>query len=177
MLAQFVAALGSVPAEKLQSTLAVALNDPSLRIYYGRGPRDRCGEAARKRLSQAAGEDRRLAVVESDPDAVAIIDYDASLGDQLDFIRAVAKSAAIWLAREERTSELATSKRRLEASRGRLSKMADEERQRIQRDLHDGAQQHLIAMHLKLEMALEAIEEPSRCANLLAEIGQEMGEF
>jgi signal transduction histidine kinase len=175
MLARFVAALGSVPAEELQSTLAVALNDPALRIYYRRGALDRSGEAVRKRLPQVAGEDRRLAVVESDPDAVAIIDYDASLGDQVDFIRAVAKSAVIWLAREELTGELAASKRRLEASRGRLSKMADEERQRIQRDLHDGAQQHLIAMHLKLEMALEAIEEPSRCANLLAEIGQEMG--
>src|SRR5262249_41246182 len=141
-------------------------------LYYRPGGD---GASGAQRLPQVRSGERCLAVVESDGDAVAIIDFDANLADQVEFIRAVGKSAVIWLAKEELSTELALSRQSLEASRSRLSRMADEERQRIQRDIHDGAQQHLIAMHLKLELALEAFGEPSRCAHLLAEIGDEMG--
>ena len=106
-----------------------------------------------------------------------MVDFDANLSDQESFIQAAGKSAVMWLDKERLAGELASSKISLEASRERLARTADEERRRIQRDLHDGAQQHLIAMHVKLEFAVEAIDEdPARCAGILAEIGQEMGD-
>jgi signal transduction histidine kinase len=116
-------------------------------------------------------------VVECERGSVAVVDLDANLADQEELIRATAKTGVIWLEKERLASELAASKSSLEASRVRLARTADEERRRIQRDLHDGAQQHLIGMHLKLELALEALaQDPSRSVALLAEVGDEMGE-
>jgi signal transduction histidine kinase len=65
----------------------------------------------------------------------------------------------------------------LEASRRRLVEAADVERRRIERDLHDGAQQHLLGMRLRLELAAEAIrEDPTRGERMLEEIGEQMDE-
>ena len=44
----------------------------------------------------------------------------------------------------------------LEASRGRLVTAADEERRRLERDLHDGAQQHLVALAVLIQLARNA---------------------
>jgi signal transduction histidine kinase len=178
VLAQFVAALGTPPGQNVQSAMASTLNDPKLRIFYRRGGSaefvDADGEPL---LEPSEGGDRRQTVIESAGQALAVVDFDANLSDQEDFIKATGKSAAIWLEKERLAAELAASMSSLEASRVRLARTADEERRRIQRDLHDGSQQHLIAMHLKLELALEAIAaDPARCARLLAEIGEEMGE-
>jgi signal transduction histidine kinase len=47
----------------------------------------------------------------------------------------------------------------VEASRGRLITAADEERRRLERDLHDGAQQHLVALAVLIQLARNADEQ------------------
>jgi signal transduction histidine kinase len=89
---------------------------------------------------------------------------------------------ALWLEKERLAADLTASvgdleasRRDLEASRRRLSGAADEERRRIQRDLHDGAQQHLIGMQVKVALALEASEtDPARCKRLLGELDEQI---
>jgi signal transduction histidine kinase len=54
-------------------------------------------------------------------------------------------------------------------ARRRLVQAADESRQRLERELHEGAQQHLLALTLKLRLANERAEEGSLFAKLLAE--------
>jgi signal transduction histidine kinase len=178
VLARFVSALGTVPANSVQNEMADTLNDPRLRIFYRNQGSESFVDSSGVELSRAAEtDDRRQTVVQGAGRPLAVVDYDASLSDQEDFIKAAGKSAAIWLDTERLAAELASSRSSLEASRARLATTADDERRRIQRDLHDGAQQHLIGMHLKLELALEAIdEEPARSAALLAELGDELGE-
>ncbi|OBF87650.1 two-component sensor histidine kinase, partial [Mycobacterium sp. 852002-51163_SCH5372311] len=68
-----------------------------------------------------------------------------------------------------RTSEklLAERAAQLEASRARLITAADEERRRLERDLHDGAQQHLVALAVLIQLARTA--GPDRYQPLLAE--------
>lgn len=91
---------------------------------------------------------------------------------------------ALWLEKERLAAdlsasvrELQASRRDLQASRRRLAAAADEERQRIQRDLHDGAQQHLIGMRVKVALALEANDaEPARCRVLLGELDAQIAE-
>ncbi|HUR76589.1 MAG TPA: GAF domain-containing sensor histidine kinase [Acidimicrobiales bacterium] len=59
----------------------------------------------------------------------------------------------------------------LQASRARIVEAADTERRRIERDLHDGAQQRLIALGLKAAMAGKVIhEDPDRAAALVEEL-------
>ncbi len=71
-----------------------------------------------------------------------------------------------------RTSEgqLAERAAELGASRTRLATAADEERRRIERDLHDGAQQHLVALSVLLGLARNA--EPDQSRALLAEASE-----
>lgn len=63
-----------------------------------------------------------------------------------------------------RNARLAVEPRRrleeLEASRHRLVSAQDTERRRIERDLHDGAQQHLVALRLNLQLALAESAAP-----------------
>ena len=47
----------------------------------------------------------------------------------------------------------------LQASRARIVAAADESRRRIERNLHDGAQQHLVAMAVKLGLARQLLEK------------------
>src|SRR5213078_4922794 len=60
------------------------------------------------------------------------------------------------------TSELQARLEDLRASRQRLVAAQDEERRRLERNLHDGAQQHLIALKMKVGLALAAPESKTR---------------
>jgi len=59
----------------------------------------------------------------------------------------------------------------LQQSRLRIVSAGDAERRRLERDLHDGAQQHLVAMAVKLRMAEELIEDdPGEAVNVIEEL-------
>jgi signal transduction histidine kinase len=62
----------------------------------------------------------------------------------------------------------------LQASRARIVAAADAERRRIERDLHDGAQQHLTSVAVRLLLAAKLAGEDAGLASLLAEIGAEV---
>ena len=177
VLAGFVSNLGTEPACNVQAAMASTLNDPQLRIYYRREGTGPFLDAAGRRRLPAPSESRRQTAIGGDGRPAAVVDYDANLSGQEEFIRAAAATALLWVEQERLVTDLAAAKSNLEVSRLRLSRAADEERRQIQRDLHDGAQQHLIGMHIKLELALESMEAaPARSAGLLAEVGEEMSE-
>jgi PAS domain S-box-containing protein len=63
----------------------------------------------------------------------------------------------------------------LVASRARLVEAGDEQRRRLERNLHDGAQQHLVSVALKLRVARARIEsQPALTATLLDEAAREL---
>jgi PAS domain S-box-containing protein len=65
----------------------------------------------------------------------------------------------------------------MRASRARIIEAADNARRRIERDLHDGAQQRLVALGLQVRLARSRVEkEPDAAGPLLEEIGQELYE-
>ena len=71
---------------------------------------------------------------------------------------------------EARTEEL-------RASRVRIVQAADEARRKIERDLHDGAQQRLVALALDVRLARSRVErEPESAAPYLARLGEELAE-
>lgn len=73
--------------------------------------------------------------------------------------------------------DLRATNEELRASRIRLVSTADAERRRIERDLHDGAQQHLAAVAVTLGLARHAVAaDPSRAPELIDEIGHELRE-
>jgi signal transduction histidine kinase len=90
----------------------------------------------------------------------------------LDVVRASVLKA---LESERLGAELRSSLRELRESRARIISSADGERQRIERDLHDGAQQSLVALRIRLELAGQLLREaPGRSEQLLNDLGSEV---
>jgi signal transduction histidine kinase len=70
---------------------------------------------------------------------------------------------------DDRRAELLTRSKQIEASRERLIETQDAERSRLERDLHDGAQQHLVALMVNLRLAYTIVDRsPGRAATVLA---------
>jgi hypothetical protein len=81
------------------------------------------------------------------------------------------------LARENQRLEaqLRSSQRELRVSRLRLLSAADHERRRIERDLHDGAQQRLMALGIQLQLVADVVEiDPSTAAGRLRELAHQV---
>ena len=99
------------------------------------------------------------------PGAAALLDDLASqAGPVLRNVRLNAELAA-------RLDELQTGAAELRASRARIVEAQDAERRRLERDIHDGAQQYLVALAVKARMARTVAErDPARMADLVAEL-------
>jgi signal transduction histidine kinase len=71
---------------------------------------------------------------------------------------------------DDRRAELLVRSGELKASRQRLIEAQDAERSRLERDLHDGAQQHLVALTVNLRLAYTIVgRSPTRAAVVLSE--------
>jgi signal transduction histidine kinase len=78
------------------------------------------------------------------------------------------------LPRADSMAELRRETRELQASRARIAAAADAERRRIERDLHDGAQQHLTSLSVRLLMAAKLASHDPELAGLLEQLGAEV---
>jgi signal transduction histidine kinase len=118
---------------------------------------------------------RAVTWIERDSRRIAAVIYDAELRDQEQFIHAAGAAALMRLERAQLVADLQASAADVAASRSRLVETAYVERQRFERDLHDGVQQDLVAMRIKLDLAGEALQEdPLRGQQMLTALGHHM---
>jgi signal transduction histidine kinase len=90
--------------------------------------------------------------IESDGRTAAIILHDAALAEDPGLVGAIAAAARLAIDNERLSSELEAQLAEVRDSRVRIVEGADAERRRIERDLHDGAQQRLVAIAISLRM-------------------------
>ena len=147
-----------VPLGGLRETLARALRDPTLVLAYpaasGSGYVDPDGQSI-----DVPGEpvaDRGIARLERDGETLAVLAYDPAL-DQEDpgRVGAVASMARMALENERLAAQVRAQLDEVRASRARIVEAGNAERRRIERDLHDGAQQRLVALAMRLDQARE----------------------
>jgi signal transduction histidine kinase len=152
---KLVADLGTAPPRRgeLRWALAQALGDRSLELAFwvpdsnryvdadGR-PVDVRGDAPTRAVSEVRLEGR----------PVAAMVYDASLLDDPELVKAVGAAAALALENERLDAELRAKVDELRASRTRIVGATLAERRRLERDLHDGAQQRLVSLALELRL-------------------------
>jgi signal transduction histidine kinase len=105
----------------------------------------------------ARGSGRLLTEVERDGSAAAAIAHDARLAEEPELLRAA--GAVALLAQENAQLEAAwnISLRDLRASWLRLVAAGESERRRLERDLHDGVQQRLVSLRIRLAIAGEQV--------------------
>jgi signal transduction histidine kinase len=85
--------------------------------------------------------------------------------------------ALLMVINKRLAAEVEASLQEVRRSRERILTVADEERRRIERDLHDGAQQRLVALQIKLELASErSARAQLPDAELLHQFGEDVGE-
>src|SRR5205814_7918244 len=82
----------------------------------------------------------------------------------------VASQAGLVLRNVRLTAELQATVDELRASRRRLVDAQDEERRKIERNLHDGAQQRLVALTLQLGLLDRAAEDPDRVRQMTEQL-------
>ncbi len=89
----------------------------------------------------------------------------------------LAQQAALVLKNVELTDELMLRVDELRESRQRLVQAQDQERRRLERNLHDGAQQHLVALKVKLALAKRLAEkDPARARDAVAQLKSDADE-
>jgi signal transduction histidine kinase len=140
--------------------LADALGDRSLKLVYWRPSAGHYVTYDGRPVElPEAGSGRAVTEVEREGIRVGAIIHDASLADEPGLVRAVAASAALALENERLEAELRARLDELQTSRSRLVEVSMFERRRLERDLHDGAQQRLVALSLQLGLAKRRLEE------------------
>jgi len=85
-------------------------------------------------------------------------------------LRQLASQAGLVLRNLRLTAELRATIDDLKASRQRLVRAQDEERHRIERNLHDGAQQQLVALSMLLRLLEDSAEDPSEVKQLASQL-------
>jgi signal transduction histidine kinase len=176
-LAHFIRQLGITLERDPQGLISETVGDPSLRIAYPRPDAPGAyvdSSGAPVAVGEGAGG-RAVSWLHRDGQPLAAVLYDSELRDQEPFIQALGAAALIRLERAHLQADLVASTRELAASRVRLIEAADAERRRLERDLHDGVQQQLLGVRIKLDRAADAIRtEPTEGQRMLASVGRQI---
>ena len=113
------------------------------------------------------GDGRATTLIERQGGPVAALVHDRSLSDEPELLEAVSASAGLALENGQLHAELKARLEELRGSRGRVLEAGQRERERLERNLHDGAQQRLIALSLELgRLGSRMDDDPSARARI-----------
>ena len=148
------AGAGRARPEQLQETLRTALRDPGLRVGY-RVP------GSDDYLDSAGGTVpvRGVAVLLDDEQTGVLVPGSGPASAEL--LGEIADRCSTLVEVVRLRSEVAVALREAESSRTRLVEIGYEERRRMERDLHDGAQQRLVSLGMQLRLAQRHLDDGS----------------
>jgi signal transduction histidine kinase len=172
-VSDLVVRLGSRRGE-LRDALADALGDPSLELAYWLPERGEWVDAAGASFTPPR-PGRASTPVEQDGRPIALLVHDPSVAEERELVRAVVGAAVLALENERLAAELRAKVHELRASRARIVESGDVARRRIERDLHDGAQQQLVSLAITLRTARSRLERnPGAVGPLLEQAAQDL---
>ena len=177
-LARLVVELGeSATAGGLRDGLAEALADPDLELAYPVGD-GRYADARGRPVDPAPLDGRAATPLVRDGRPVALLLHRADLLDNPELVEEVASAARLALENERLQAEARAQLEDLRSSRARIVEAGDAERRRLERDLHDGAQQRLVGLSLALRLLRSRLgsDEDGELAARLDEAEAELGE-
>jgi signal transduction histidine kinase len=145
-----------VPLGELSAVIGRALGDPSARLAFRRSDVDAYVDS-----------EGRPVDINGSPTAVTYLDgaraiailHDRALSDEPELLRSVAAAARIALENERLRAEVRAQLEEVRASRQRIVEAGDAERRRVERNLHDGAQQRLLTLALSLRLTTERLDD------------------
>jgi signal transduction histidine kinase len=157
-ISELVVQLGhGVPVGRLQDVFAHTLDDPTVRLAFaspsGTGFVDTAGQPT---ALPATDESRMVTRLVRDGELLGVIVHDPTIeAEDPGLVEAVGSVARLALENERLAALVRAQLEEVRASRMRIVEAADAERRRVERDLHDGAQQRLVALAMRLQLAKE----------------------
>lgn len=148
------------------------LDDPHARLLFWLPRRERFVDRHGKQvLLDPASEGRTWHGFGHGEARLLAIVHDEALADDPELVEAVGATALLTLENRRLEQDLVDSVDALRASQRRLVAAASAERRKIERDLHDGVQQKLVALRIQLELAHELAGDADGLANRLVDLG------
>jgi signal transduction histidine kinase len=162
------------PAE-LRGALARTLRDPSLELVYWLPDFYTYADLDGRDTALPNEESgRATTLIDRDGVNVAALIHDPMLKEEPELLEAVTAAAAIAIENARLHVELRARLEELAGSRARVIEAGQKERQRLERDLHDGAQQRLIALSLDLRSLEDRLREDPDARRQLEEAQREI---
>ncbi len=152
-LARLLLATRVAPGDPVRQTLAESLGDRTLSIAYWLADRSAYVDEHGYPISlPEPGSDRAWTAVDLGGRRVAAIIHDANLDASPELVAAAAAGASMAIDNDRLKADLRARVEELRASRARIVAAGDAARRRLERDLHDGAQQQLVALAIDLRI-------------------------
>jgi signal transduction histidine kinase len=152
-VADLVVELERTPPGSVREALARTLGDPSLELALWLPERKSYVDSQGQTLNLPPSRpDRAVTVLGPAHSPVAALLHDPALLERRGLLEAAGAAARLALENERLQAELRAQLVELRASRTRIVQAGDEERRRLERNLHDGAQQRLLSMGLALQL-------------------------
>ncbi len=151
-VARIATSLGQAPPPgSLRAALAKAVGDPDLQIAYRLPDAEYYVDADGRPVAEpVAGPGRAITALIRDGRRIAVVSHTAALPD---LERQIGAAVRLALENERLQAEVLAQLDQLRASRVRIIETGDTERRRLERDLHDGAQQRLLALSYDVRLA------------------------
>jgi signal transduction histidine kinase len=174
-VADLVVELQSVPPPAhLRDAIARTLGDRSLELAFWLPDGERYVDAGGNAFEIDAKPGRAVTMLDHDGKRLAALVHDPVLLDEPELLDAVGAAASLALENARLQAELRAQLAQVRASRARIIAAGDAERRRLERDLHDGAQQRLLGIRLALQLARSQAGDERAVEQFLAEADAEV---
>lgn len=147
-------------AVELRALVAEALDDPPLELAFevDRGSKFFVDSRGDPIDATSPMPGRSATALQHRGETVAYIVHDAGLETDPELVRAAGQAVLMALESGRLESELRSKTAELQRASGRIVAAGEAERRKIERDLHDGAQQRLTAIQIKLSLLRDRID-------------------
>jgi signal transduction histidine kinase len=136
--------------EEIGSVLADALQDPLAELFFWMPGSGRYADLTGESLAELPADDRARREIRRDDARTAVLLHDPALLERRDLLNGILAAAALSIEMARLRVEVRLQLAEVEASRARIIEAGYEERRRLERDLHDGAQQRLVSLGVQL---------------------------
>jgi signal transduction histidine kinase len=143
-----------VPLGGLRAVLARTLRDPTLELAFAAPGGSGLVDPEGREFQAPTDPGRMVTPLERDGELLAVLVHDPAVDtENPGLVEAVASVARLSLSNERLSAQVRAQLEEVRESRQRIVEAADDERRRVERDLHDGAQQRLVALAMRLQLA------------------------
>ena len=152
--------LERTPPQGIRDALSRALDDPTLEVLFWLPERNGFVDATGRSAELPTDSNRTVTRLQHEGEPLAALVHDPSLLEEPKLVSAAGAAASLALENARLHAETRAQLEQVRESRVRIVETADEERRRIERDIHDGAQQRLVALAVQLRSAQRRLQDP-----------------